>query len=395
MEHFDFVLFENYMQATHHLYDVELIARLLAHRGKKVAIFDIYHLFEDEFINGIPILHWKPTVNYPDDSWMKKKHSKCTTIIKLLQQSKVRHRYMKEARLFIQDKADNFYCGSYHNGMSVEFFDMDKPCYWWGLRSDRLRITWKKIIFPPFVGFRIIYEKKKFLKNPKQRLFISNDIIKEEHFRLGIPYNRMVIREERCIDIIRSPNLQKLSQEVSFLVIGMLRPGKNIPFTVDAFLAANIKKSKLRLVGRSTERYEKIIAKSIKGHNNIEREDRFLNYGDFNKAFIESHFVCFADEQGPSCITNGTMMEALINCRPVICPDYEPYKSYIEKFGVGILYEGGNIHSYANALVYAAEIGTVHFISAINNFLETILFDRVSKAFVDSINKINNCYDKI
>ena len=40
---YDFILFENYHQATNHKYDVFLIAKLLKSKGLKVAVLDIYH----------------------------------------------------------------------------------------------------------------------------------------------------------------------------------------------------------------------------------------------------------------------------------------------------------------------------------------------------------------
>lgn len=383
---YDFIIFESYHQARNHSYDLLLIGRMLNSQGLKVAIFDLYHEIKKDMLEGLPVIHWVSKCQVPDDSWRLRKHTIWETLIKSKLFSYQQHRYMKEALSFIKDKADAFYCGSYHNGMSTVFFQLQKPCYWWGLRSERLRFSWKKLLPSPLSGFHIWLERKRFLKNPYQRLFVSNQIIMDEHEQLGVSRDRMVIREERVVEKSVDANLHALDKNLTFLVIGQLRPQKHVSFTVDAFKKANIPNSRLKLIGRSQGDYEKEICSAIAGDNRIVRHNAFLEYEDFNKHFSESHFVLFADEQGPSCITNGTMTEALINHRPIICPDYNPYNYYIDKYGVGLLYEPGNVESYSFALQKAEELGVEHFQQAIDIFLHTINFDIVAKNLVTAIN---------
>lgn len=382
---YEFILFESYHLASHHSFDVVLIGRMLKSQGLKVAIFDLYHNIKEEELEGIPVIHWISKCQAPDDSWRLRKHTIWETLIKSKKFTFQQHLYMKEALSFIQDKADAFYCGSYHNGMSTVFFQLQKPCYWWGLRSERLRFSWKKLLPSPMSGLHIWLERKRFLKNPYQRLFVSNQIIMDEYEQLGVSRDRMVIREERVVEKSVDANLQALDKNMSFLVIGQLRPQKHVSFTIDAFKKANIPNSRLKLIGRTQGDYEKEICSAIAGDNRIVRHNEFLEYEDFNKHFSESHFVLFADERGPSCITNGTMSEALINHRPIICPDYNPYSYYIGKYGVGLLYVPGNVESYSFALQKAKELGVEHFQKAIYAFLASIEFKAVSKKFVEDI----------
>lgn len=381
----DFLLFENYRLAQHHKFDVLIIAKMLKSQGLNVAIFDIYHEDKDSDIEGIPVLHWISKASVPDDSWMLRKHSVFETIIKSSLFRRQLHSYMQEVKSFIIDKANNFYCGSYHNGMSTVLFDIQKPCYWWGLRSERFRFSIRKMIPSPLFGLHVLEERKRFINNPCQRLFVSNQIIMDEHERLGVPRNRMVIREERVVEKTMDSNLNMLDKNVSFLVIGQLRKEKHIPTTIAAFKKANINEAMLKLIGRSQGEYEEEIFKAIDEDNRIFRLNAFLKYDDFNKHFSSSHFVLFADEEGVSCITNGTMTEALINHRPIICPNYNPYKYYIEKYGFGLLYEAGNEDSYASALVKASKLGVQFFQSAIEKYLHTIQFDVVATKFAREI----------
>ena len=188
----------------------------------------------------------------------------------------------------------------------------------------------------------------------------------------------MVIREERCIEAVENANLQSLQNVTTFLVIGHLRKQKNIPFTIKAYQMADVNNSQLMLVGKSDEKYEKEIT-DVKGTDTrVKRVNIFLSYEDFNSNISQSHFVLFADEQGKSCITNGTMMEALINHRPIICPNYNPYSYYIETYHVGLLYTPHDMSSYAEAIQKAVKLGVEYFVPYIDKFLEDLLFDKVS-----------------
>lgn len=389
MKHFDFILFENYQLATHHLYDVELIAKLLSCQGISVAIFDLYNQFDASEKDNIPIIHWTSRNKMPDTDWMHKKHSKWATILKSIRFLKSRNAYLREARDFLSGKADNYYCGSLYNGVPTIFFKIKKPCYWWGLRSCRMNFSWRELLTSPILGINKLIEIYYFKRNPMQRLFVSNPIIFNEFIGLGIPKERIVIREERCIDSIGSSKLDYLTKNTSFLVIGMLRPEKHIPLTISAFKDASIPNSNLYLVGRSVGDYEEIIESSIASDKHIIRQNKYLDYSDFNDAFQMAHFVLFADEEGASCISNGTFTEALINQRPVICPDCQPFKYYIEKYGIGITYKKGDSISYAEALQTANKLGVEYFMGNIKEFLKTLDFSKVSKDLVDNIRKNN------
>lgn len=280
---YDFLLFENYHLAQHHRMDVLIIAKMLKSQGLNVAIFDIYHEDDGDDVEGMPVLHWTSKASIPDDSWMLRKHSVFETLIKSTVFQRQLHCYMKEVKSFIKDKAKNFYCGSYHNGMSTVLFDIHKPCYWWGLRSERFRFSIRKMFPSPLFGLHLLEERRRFINNPYQRLFVSNQIIMDEHERLGVPRNRMIIREERVVEKNSEACLQTLDKSLSFLVIGQLRKSKHVPFTIEAFRLANMDGATLKLIGRAQDEYEKEIQSAISNDKRIIRQNAFLEYGDFNK----------------------------------------------------------------------------------------------------------------
>lgn len=385
-EIFDFILFENYHQAQNHKIDLVLIARMLQSQGQKVAILNVYGEDDNKEIEGIDI------INLPFKATTPQYHR-----IKLLGKLEFliwQKKYFKKIIKFITPLAKNFYFGSYHVQMPTELFKIRKPCFYWGLRSSRMTNFTRMLKSQDFINvLHAIKQKKLFMNNPKQCLFVSNEIIKKEFEDLGIGTNRLVIREERCVEQAISSNSDKCSTHPSFLVIGQLRKQKNLPITIEAFKLANIPEAKLCLIGRSQGKYEEEITAAINNDNRIERNNTFLEYNDFLNYYTNAHFVLFADEQGESCITNGTFTEALIQHRPVIAPNYNPYSYYINKYGVGLLYETNNIQSYSDAIKKAVGMGIEHFQPNINKFLEEIKFEKVSKLLIEQIRTLDN-YEK-
>lgn len=376
---FDFILFENYHQATHHKYDVLLIAQLLKHAGFKVALLDIYHEDKGNEKEGIPIIHIKAKKDIPNDQWQKHPKNKLHSLFCLIRFLWQQHFYMKRVMGEIEPLADNFYCGSYHLNMPSIFFKCKKTCYYWGLRSSRMTNFWFHFNSNPILGFRMLMLRCHFKKNHSQRLFVSNEIIKKEFEKLGISSDRLVIREERCITELGHPDYEKLNPDFSLLTIGMLRPDKQIEYTVNEFKQCEMPKWQYVLAGRSQGKYEKNIENCITNISNIKRINEYMDYDQFNTLMKETHFVVFADKKQKSSITNGTMLEALINYRPIIAPDYNPYKFYIDKYGIGITFNPDIPHDLEKAMKKAAILGCESFYSNIEKFLSTIQFDYVSK----------------
>ena len=377
-ELYDFILFENYHQAQNHKIDLVLIARMLQSRGLKVAILNIYGEDNSKEVDGIEVLNLPFKANPPQYHRIK--------LIGKLEFLVWQRRYFKKVIKYITPLAKNFYFGSYHVQMPTALFKINKPCFYWGLRSSRMTRFAKMLKSQDFINvLHAAKQRNLFMKNPKQCLFVSNEIIKKEFEDLGLSSNRLVIREERCIEQATNSNADKCSPHPSFLVIGQLRKQKNLPMTIEAFKQANIPNAKLCLIGRSQGKYEEEITAAINADDRIERNNSFLEYDDFLNYYTNAHFVLFADEEGDSCITNGTFTEALIRHRPVIAPDYNPYSHYINKYGVGILYKPKDIDSYAYALKKAIEIGVEYFQPNIDKFLKEIMFEKVAKDLVEDI----------
>lgn len=384
---YNIILFENFHAAFHHKYDVHLIARLLKSKGMKVAILNIYGEDKPENYPEIDLLNLPFTDPIPDDrAWMECKESVFKRLFYVIRFLTQQHRYMEKVRAFVEDKADSFYLGSYHLVMPSEFLSLQKPCYYWGLRSYRMTGFWRTFRNNPFLAFRMVNLKNCFLRNEFQKLFVSNEIIKREFIGIGVPEERLVIREERCIEKIETFDPECKDKKFSLLVIGGLRRQKHVETTIQAFKKAAIDDGVLRLVGENhDESYEKIIADEIEGYNNIERVNKRLQYDEFNDYMKKAHFTVFADEMQMSSVTNGTMMESIINFTPIIAPNHEPYIYYVNKYSLGLTYKSGDVDSYTEVIKQACQMGFDYFVDKIKDFQKTIEFDNVAKRLSESI----------
>ena len=214
---YDIILFENFHAAFHHKYDVHLIARMLKSQGMKVAILNIYGEDKPDDYPGIDLLDLPFHDSIPDDkAWLDCKGNVVKRLYYVICFLKQQSRYMRRVRAFVQDKADLFYLGSYHLTMPSEFLSLKKRCYYWGLRSYRMTGFWQTFKSNPFLAFRMADLREKFLKNNYQCLFVSNEIIKKEFIKIGVPENRLVIREERCIEERKEFKEGKKRQRVFF-----------------------------------------------------------------------------------------------------------------------------------------------------------------------------------
>ena len=242
----------------------------------------------------------------------------------------------------------------------------------------------------PF-ALRYPWIKRCFLRNKYQCLFVSNHIIKEEFLKLGVPAERIVIREERCVEVEKTANEDLMAEKVRFLTIGQLRPEKQVDQTISAFRKSNLENVELYLVGKGKDaEYDDSLSSVIGGDERIHRVGGYLEYEAFNEHFAKSHFVVFADRQQMSSITNGTLTEALINRRPVIVPNYPPFNYYVNTYNVGLLYTPNDVVSYSEALINAYKKGASSFLPAIDKFLENIDFERVSKELTTNVRSIIN-----
>lgn len=382
---YDFVLFEH-TPVVNHQHDLEEIARLLIHQGKKVAIAEVYN--ECYYCKDTEIEHFVFDKPFKERFLFEKE---CGLVVKRHIHNRLVRRkydqYLKYVLLELCKVTSNVYIGSFFNNTTYSWlYDVPSSIniYVWGLRSFwqyeyKLNPFSKSGVYS-FLN-RNLLDKKKNIK-----LFVSNEIIKNEFLNLGIDQERIVVRPERTISKI-AKSVSHNKQYLMLLTIGSLRPDKRIELALEALRVINSNEIKYTIAGATfhDSKYEEIISKHIRGLKNIERINSRLSDEDYSKVISDCDFLVLCDKQHPSCITNGTMNEALLMGKPIIAPNYNPYKYIIDKFGVGIVFNPESIDSLVSAILEAKEKGVGFFAKSIEDYQKTLLIDNASEVFVKQL----------
>ncbi|MBQ0075136.1 MAG: glycosyltransferase [Prevotella sp.] len=379
---YDFILFENNSSLENHYVDLGNLAYLLKNGGYKVAFADIFKekiLVKEKGIDFVQL-----PVKYPTFLLAKKKHNPVTTFIYRFLSSL----YLIYALFALRDKAKGFYIGSLTLGTPILwllFLSSKKEYYIWGLRCHMLELWQHSRSLYGFYSFCLykLIRKKKNLK-----IIVSHHIIKEEFIsRLGIENSRLIARPERFNRGV-SNNIRRTTRDtLTLLTIGTLRRSKHVEFVLDSLRKINIPNIKYIIAGRCKNdvNYEALLTKKMKGLSNVTRLNRFIPDEEYNELMNECDFLVLCDEQEPSCATNGTMTEALLNGIPIIAPNYNPFKYEIEKYGVGLIYEYNDINSMVEVINMAASMDCSNLRD--NLYKYRILFsqDVVTKSLIEQI----------
>lgn len=371
---YDFIIFEH-SRLSNHLVDLLSIGKLLKDSGYSVAIVDLDYKSELIADSGFPILKLKC-------SFTLNKGSK---------------KYWREIVRELSPLSRNFYVGSALSDTSLswlKYFPPEKNVFIWGLRS---------FFFTYYKRFQLSrYYPKKFItslqnlhllrKHRNICLFISDEVIRDEFIGLGISPNRLVVRRERyCVKFAIAKEYK--SNPIKLLVIGSLRPEKRIDLIIDAM--ESFKPSlnvQLTIAGKaySIHGYDKMLSRRASQNNSIQRIDRRLDDCEYNKLIHECDFLLLCDIKQPSCVTNGTMAEALLAGRPIIAPNYNPYKFVVEKYGVGLLYNLHDNKSIIGSLKSAIESSPLDFMEGIKRYQTDMMYDCILHQFKKDLSRVLN-----
>ena len=381
---YDFVLFENYYLAKNHHKDVLIIAKLLHQCNYTVAIAD--PIGGDESFNDENI----SIINHPFKYASELKYYGKITLMQSIKNKWRVFQYYTSLYSMIKDlkgKCKNLYAGSYFSRMPVWWMFLlpkDINIFFWGLRSSRL-IEYK---YQPFsisginsFFLRCIVNRRKNIK-----FFVSDEIIKDEFIKLGIGEKRLVVRPERVIGKLHTAEKSSDKNTLRLLSIGSIRKQKKIEFCLDAVRRLNNENISFVIAGNNTdEDYENTIKKHSEGLKNVTRLNYRIPDQEYDTLMNEADFLVLCDEQQLSTVTNGTMNEALLKGTPIIAPNYNPYKYYIEKYGIGLLYDPKNSQSLEEAIEESFKKGKQSFSDAIKNYQNSLLEENVLIAFRNNL----------
>ena len=128
-----------------------------------------------------------------------------------------------------------------------------------------------------------------------------------------------------------------------------------------------------------------MISDRMSGVPNVTRINKYLDDEEYERLMSSCDALLLCDGDQLSCASNGTMSEALLHGKPIIAPNFNPFKYEVETFGVGALYEYENIDSLAETLLLFLKGGTEKFMKSLEVYQNGYLFKNVSLSLRDQI----------
>lgn len=377
MKKYDFILFEH-SGARNHYRDLEEIARLMQYSGMKVAIADVY--YEKEYCKDPAIDHYSLKKSFYKRT-LSSSDCRLTPLRFVINRIILMryHKFLSSAMKELSQITTNIYVGSFFNDNLYKWINgvnNDVTIYVWGLRSFWLyEYRIKPFSLPGIFSF---FNRNLLRNHPYVKLFVSDETIRNEYIALGISSDRLIIRPERTLTKLTKSSFSG-DGLLRLLTIGSLRADKRIELIAKALTKIDCKDVFYVIAGASEKNYEKTIIDATKELKSVERINSRLCDSEYQRIIDNCDFLILCDKKQPSCITNGTMNEALLSGKPIIAPNYNPYKYIIDKYNVGISFDPDSINSLVAAILFAKERGASSFSKAIENYQKKLLVEYVSR----------------
>lgn len=253
-----------------------------------------------------------------------------------------------------------------------------KNIFFWGLRSYRL---YEYRLHKNFYSWNCRKVSNYVYRNKNIKFFVSDSMIKSEFVNIGIAEERLVIRPERVIFKLQPIAKPSLTPTLNFLSIGSIRPEKRIEKILGAIRELPTDSFYYTIAGKTDEAYEQIIQQSMIGMQNVQRLNYRLSEKEYYELIANCDFLVLCDIKMPANVTNGTLSEALLQLKPVIAPNYDPYKTIIEQNKVGILYDPDDASSLKLAMKKAFENKSSFYYESLVKYQRSFLFSSVVEQF--------------
>lgn len=374
---YDFIIFEH-SGLRNHILDLKIIGKMLKDCGYSVAIANVNmetNLFE---YSDLPLIKIKTNPNKYRNSSL----------------------FLKAVMEELSPQTKYFYVGSVLASTSLnwlKYVPNDKIVFIWALRSYFFTF-YKRFHFSKSYFYNIIRSINNTIITKRKkniRFFVSNRIIRDEFISLGYEPSRLVLREERTTFVLKSSKNEN-GKPLSLLLIGSLRPEKRIDLCIEAIKAINDPEIHLTIAGKAytIHGFDKKIEKLSSKIANITRISHRLSNDEYTTMIEKCDFLILCDEKQPSCVTNGTMAESLLAGRPIIAPNYNPYKYIVENYNVGLLYDINCKSSLIQAIQKAKSVPPSYFSEGIKKYQQDLMYEKVLNKFAHDMKESlkNNNY---
>ncbi len=174
--------------------------------------------------------------------------------------------------------------------------------------------------------------------------------------------------------------------QFTFLTIGTISNSKNHLFALDSFEKYGLP-FKYCIAGVPMDETGEIVKRRVLGGKikTISGIFKTLDDREYDGLFEITEFLFLPYDLKRGAISSQVMHDAFSRSIPIIAPDVEPFKYYVERYGVGLTYKEGDMDSLAMTLRKAAGMHRGDFRKNFEALHADLSFPKVKEEFLAKI----------
>jgi glycosyltransferase involved in cell wall biosynthesis len=176
------------------------------------------------------------------------------------------------------------------------------------------------------------------------------------------------------------------SSEFTFLTIGTISNFKNHLFAIDAFEKYKLP-FKYLIAGAPIDEVGESVKRRLLNTKNKMMTGIFKNLDDeeYDTLTERTEFMLLPYDFKRGAISSQVMHDAFAKSIPIVAPDVEPFKYYIKRYGVGLIYKEGDPESFVETLYKAAKMHRSDFEKRFELLHDDLSFTKVKRDFLEKV----------
>jgi glycosyltransferase involved in cell wall biosynthesis len=164
------------------------------------------------------------------------------------------------------------------------------------------------------------------------------------------------------------------------LTVGIIYSGKDYEFSLNCMLrmiSSGI--IRYRIAGLPFDDYGKRIVRMLNEKTEfatIERRIEYMSLDEYNNEIRSADFILLPYLDMRSEQASGVMFDAIENGTPIIAPDVEPFKTYLSRYKIGLLYKSNDEKSFIEVISKASNMERKGFLVEINRVKSDFSYQR-------------------
>ena len=240
----------------------------------------------------------------------------------------------------------------------VLFASQGQLAFWLNMRKLRLKyivsaISIKWIYKEKGIRNFLYTQYRYFLKRSELNLF-TEIFYKEISEKEGV--FKGLVMPDRYLSPINFFNESAIFKDkIKFLTVGTISKSKNPLSFVKEWVRLKpeiLKYIEYEIAGKAMDISGIELVKEIENCKNILFTDAYIADDAYEKLMKEADFMVIPySGEYTKYVTSGVMWDCFERGKPIVCPDIEPFKYYINQFKIGYLYKEGELEKTIALLI--------------------------------------------